>query len=260
MNQLNGQWKNNFGSIVNMFVDPDTGIILGTYGSDTGSSGTYYVVGHASTQMPTGTNGLNLAICVFWRPINPETPDPSWHWSTTQSGQLLQDGTMQLFQSMEATTDFSAIEAKKGNYIEKLLYTQQQPTPDPKDKPELPTASDKTLDNPLNGNWESTNAELSMNFVVKEMKDGWVLGNMTNLATGQTIPLLGFTDIRTDGIELQSLCLSGYDPITNNIITFNGSLNTQSSVITLSQWTTQSTKPEDGYVQTAISQVMLSPA
>jgi saccharopepsin len=253
--QVNGEWTNDFGSVVNLSVD-DNGLLTGTYGSTTGSSGTYYIVGNAAPISTDQDQGINMAICVFWRPIDAlsATPDPSWHWSTTQSGQLMRDGTLSLVQSLLATTDFPGL-ASFGNYVQQLTYKRSQIMPVGNAMP--PPATDAPqMDNPINGYWQTADGLVALTLSVKETRQGWVCGWLQY--NDSMIALNGFTDIYADAASLQSLTMTGYCAKSLVVIALNGSFDPASNSLTLSRWLSRSTSKDNEYVQTAVDAWQLS--
>lgn len=84
---VEGVWKNEFGSTLEIGpVGPD-GCFRGTYRSDTGATGVYPVVGVADPA-PVGDN-LAVSFSVSWRSLQ-GSEDPSWHWVSGFTG-LLQE-------------------------------------------------------------------------------------------------------------------------------------------------------------------------
>ena len=242
---LNGRWENNFGSFLNLKVDAQ-GVITGVYGSDTGSSGTYYLVGAAGPNAPTAQAGQNLAVSVFWHPIDGTKSDPSWHWVTTQCGQLQIDGTISLFQSLVATTDFPGL-AAIGNYLEKLTCntTDKGPTTP---IPAAPSPDDPQQEDPLNGQWQASYGGPGLSLSVKKSDYGWLCGHLS--LDGEAILMRGFADIHAADTMLRGVTLSGYSSARGAAIALNGSLDPTTGRLTLSRWFALSTSSADGYVQT----------
>ncbi len=79
-----GKWINEFGSIMTI-TSAENGVLSGTYGSHTGATGNYTVVGAYDTQ-PDGIS-QTLAFAISWRD-NSAPYDPSFHWVSAFSGQL----------------------------------------------------------------------------------------------------------------------------------------------------------------------------
>src|SRR5690606_17229471 len=120
-----GVWENGYGSTMTLHQAAD-GTINGNYQSSTGSTGTYHVSGFASTLEPSQAEGQAAALSIFWRPVDPEPADPSWHWVSGLGGQLtIEDGvpTICLLHALVATVAFTEQEIPAGTWLDKLIYT-----------------------------------------------------------------------------------------------------------------------------------------
>ncbi len=82
---VSGVWENEFGSTLEIGPLAADGTFSGRYGSHTGASGVYPVVGVADPQ-PEG-DSVAVSFAVSWRSLEGE-PDPSWHWVSGFTGLL----------------------------------------------------------------------------------------------------------------------------------------------------------------------------
>ena len=88
-NGILGVWKNEFGSVMNITeYNNMTGIFSGTYKSDTGATGEYYVTGIADTHPDPSINSQTVSFSISWRAIGPNPPEDGVHWVSAFSGQL----------------------------------------------------------------------------------------------------------------------------------------------------------------------------
>lgn len=81
---LLGKWINQFGSIMTI-EQTDNGIFTGSYGSHTGATGNYKVVGVYDTSPQSFSQAI--AFSISWRD-NAAPPDPSFNWVSGFTGQL----------------------------------------------------------------------------------------------------------------------------------------------------------------------------
>ena len=82
--QLAGTWENEHGSIMEITVED--GRIEGIYGSHTGDTGTYRVVGLADPK--PGDGSQTFAFAVSWRPLDGYAVESGGHWVSGFVGQL----------------------------------------------------------------------------------------------------------------------------------------------------------------------------
>lgn len=86
-----GTWQNEFDSIMTIEqVDMNTGIFSGTYQSDTGATGKYYVTGFTDTKPDPSVNSQVISFSILWRSFtggNNETQ----YWASGFVGQIQLD-------------------------------------------------------------------------------------------------------------------------------------------------------------------------
>ena len=127
-----GSWVNGVGSVMNLAaVDPlpyGPGWYVGSYGSDTGSTGTYLVVGHVdpdvATVSPEGPGAPAAFALSWWSTTGAE--DPSWHWVSGMAGQYVAtaDGTPGFLvqHGLTASGDWPALEVAPATFIGDLTF------------------------------------------------------------------------------------------------------------------------------------------
>ncbi len=257
---LTGTWENSYGSIMTLHQSPTTGAILGNYKSSTGSTGTYYVVGFADPTDPTSERGQSAALSIYWRSIDGGTGDPSWHWVSGLSGQLIpMNGvnTLYLMHAMVATDDFPDV-ASIGTYIDKLIYVPASqdigaPRPQFTDAPK-----DDMTGDPIEGTWTCRQEpSLQLALQVADTPYGLVNGTLSNPSGVYNVT--GFTDITavSGGLQLQALSLSTFDSDggSQTCTALAGSLDFATGALTLTVFRSQGTSDKTLYVQTTIQEL-----
>lgn len=82
-----GVWVNAYGSKMDLGL-LNNNLVMGTYQSSTGSTGTYRVIGLQQTADPTPQTGQAVALAIEWHSVVAGPPDNSWHWVSGLSGEL----------------------------------------------------------------------------------------------------------------------------------------------------------------------------
>ena len=242
---LNGTWENSYGSTMTLDVDED-GFIFGEYGSHTGSTGTYLVIGHCRPSDPTNDAGQPLVLSIYWRSIGGEEPDDGSHWVSTYCGQLDNNGQMTVMNSLVTTTHYQAF--VPGDYIYKLIFTKQSSSNEITIKNiELITQKKEQSDDPINGVWVSQENSIQLTVFLQDKEYGVVNGWLAY--EGELISMLGFTDTLDNNNILQSVSLSGYMLNTYQPISLVGRISQDASTLILSRWLANSTTIETSYFQ-----------
>lgn len=251
-----GKWINSFGSVV--WLEQDlSGSIFGVYSSTTGSSGAYWVVGSADptlvgTNSPTDDVGQSVVLSIFWRSILGGSGDPSWHYVSSLSGQLVtlnEVPTLFMIHDMVATAPFPGVVPAQGSYLDKLLYTPANLTPAPRQWPPLfvPPQSPQAI----SGTWvSSSDPGVNITLTVQDEVTGYVTGTLQ--IQDASVPTVGFTDVYAgiDGLSLQGLTLSAFFPDNRNVAGLAGSLDLTSDVLSVSWLQSRGTLPGSTWIQT----------
>lgn len=251
---VSGQWVNSFGSIV-WLEQQSNGNVAGVYSSTTGSSGTYWVVGVADPNPPQGAAGQSLAFCVFWRAIEGAKADPSWHYVSGFSGELVTLNsvpTLSMVHDMVATAPFPNVVPKTGSYLDKLLFTPASPAkPAPRKWP--PKFSAPQASGDIGGTWVCVqDPGLSLTILVEDQNFGYVTGGLQ--VKGVNVAVSGFTDTyaSVDGIAEQGLTLSALLPDGHSVTVLAGSLNIAQDTLSLSWLESAGTEPASTWIQTRL--------
>lgn len=242
---INGMWQNSYGSQMRVEVQQN-GLLIGDYISSTGSSGRYLIIGYVSANEPTSSLGQGIALSIYWRSVDPSTPDDSWHWVSTYCGQLQADLQMEVINSLVASCQFEQISS--ADYIDKLSFKKIQSTVDL--QPLLINATDSHQDQ-INGIWCDPSNALCLELQVTNPELGIVSG-FANFQQ-QRFPIYGFTDTDSSGLALQSLSVSGRLTAHKQPISISGTLDIANKQLNVSAWIANSTAPGDSYLQTTMS-------
>jgi hypothetical protein len=242
---LNGSWENSYGSTMTLEVDED-GFIFGEYGSHTGSTGTYLVIGYCRPSDPTNDAGQPLVLSIYWRSIGGEEPDDGSHWVSTYCGQLDSDGQITVMNSLVTTTKYQAF--VPGDYIDKLIFTKGSSSNEIKTKNIKLIAQEKAkFANPINGVWVNQEKSIQLMVFLQDKEYGVVNGWLAY--EGELISMLGFTDTLDNNNILQSVSISGYMLNTFQPISLIGRISQDANTLILSRWLANSTKAESAYFQ-----------
>ena len=251
---VSGQWVNSFGSTV-WLEQQSNGNVFGVYSSSTGSSGVYWVVGVTDPNPPQGTVGQSLAFCVFWRAIEGGKGDPSWHYVSGFSGQLVTlNGvpTLSMVHDMVATAPFVNVVPKTGNYLDKLLYT---PAGTAKSAPQKwpPKFYPPETSGNIGGSWVCVqDPTLSLTITVEDQNFGYVTGSLQ--VGGNSVAISGFTDTYASvgGVAEQGLTLSALLHDGHSVTALAGSLNIAQDTLSLSWLESAGTAPASTWIQTRL--------
>lgn len=257
---VTGQWENVFGSVVWLWQD-SRGSVAGVYSSTTGSSGAYWVIGFADPEPPSDGEGQSLAFSIFWRSIEGGPGDPSWHYVSGFSGQLIMlnnTPTLSMIHDMVATTPFPKVVPAVGSYLDKLLYT---PADNPRPAPhQWPAAMQPpTVSSPIDGTWAAVDDDATvLRLAVQDATFGYVTGTLET-ADG-VFPVAGFTDTYAgaDGLALQGLTLSALVSGRNRTVGLAGSLEIGRNVLSLSSLASDGTAAASTWIQTRLQSLQLT--
>ncbi|MCE0494426.1 avidin/streptavidin family protein [Vibrio salinus] len=253
-NNLSGVWNNTYGSVMTLREDGNR--ILGTYSSHTGSTGTYLLVGSCTSRAPTSKAGQSVAFSIFWRNVQEGTPDESWHWTGSMTGQLLASGTMIVENSIVVSVPFEQYQT--GNYVDELTFTKQDNTTDASELQSCFFGNDGSEPGQiaylLQAVWENADTQITIGRVNSET--GLTEAELTE--NGKTVSLLGFIDCFAEAGMAQSFSFSGYDSETEETMSLSGQLNHGCKDIMVYKWLSRSTAPDDSFMQTRICSVLLT--
>jgi len=251
---LTGTWQNSYGSVMSLTQFAD-GLVSGQYSSTTGSTGRYWVVGCADTSEPSATKGQAVSLTIFWRSIEPGTPDPSWHWVSGLGGQVVIDNgvsTLILLHALVATDDFPGL-APPGTWLDKLVYLPKTDI-DAASVDALPAARPSAAGDPLDGHWVcEQDASLSLQLAVVDAAIGLVDGSLQR-ATGAS-RIWGFTDsfAASDSLPLQGVSLAvAVDPAAGQARCLAGRLDRARDRLEFTVFDSRGTAADASYVQTAV--------
>lgn len=249
---VNGSWINVFGSVVSLDQKKD-GSVVGTYTSTTGASGSYWVVGFTDPNPPTNGNGQSLAFAILWRSFDGGTPDPSWHYVSGFSGQMVTiDGTPSLvmIHDMVATAVDPGVIEIIGSYPDKLTYV---PHPSGIAPTSLPPVQLPANGDPVDGNWTCVqDPDIALFLDVQNEIAGFLTGTLAT-ATG-TVHLSGFTDngAGAAGLTLQGLTVAALLPDGHTVVAIAGSLNLVTNSLTMIWLESNGTAADSTWTQTRL--------
>lgn len=244
---LNGTWENSYGSTMTIEVD-SSGLILGEYGSHTGSTGTYVVVGYCRPINPVHDASQPLVLSIYWRSTGDEEPDEGSHWVSTYCGQLDSTGQMTVMNSLVTTTPYKNFEP--GDYIDKLVFTKSSSFPTLlTNHINHFTQQNTKVANPINGIWQSTEQPVELVLALQDERYGFVSGWLSY--NHERIAVYGFTDTlpQQHNNILQSVSLSGYMMNTSQPISLVGRIDQDAGVLVISRWLANSTSTDDAFFQ-----------
>lgn len=252
-----GKWINGYNSVMTLTQALD-GTISGSYSSTTGSSGEYYVLGYANPADPTPTVGQPAALSIYWKPYNVVPADPSWHWVSGLSGQMIlasdASPSLVLLHAMVATCDFPKVPATAGTYVDKLVYTPYTPgtavaTLAPKIARPAAAAAD-----PVSGTWVCSNPQVTLSLQTVVAGRYGQLSGVIDIPGHLESMIQGFADIDavSGGLNLEGVSVAAFDSTTGQCISLAGSLNLTTGVLTLTDLTSSATttNPNNTYLQT----------
>jgi hypothetical protein len=249
---VTGAWINVYRSVVSL-VQFDAGVVAGTYTSTTGSSGSYWVVGFTDPNPPVGANGQTLAFSILWRSFSGGTPDPSWHYVSGFSGQMVAaDGTPSLvmIHDLVATAPDPGVVAIIGSYPDKLTYVPHTNATTPQWPPGFvqPAAADA-----VDGSWSCVqDPRITLSLTVRDQVSGFLTGALNT--AGGSVNLAGFTDTGAGAADLtlQGLTVSALLPDGNMVVAIAGSLNLAADTLSMSWLESNGTAADSTWMQTRL--------
>ncbi|WP_198351036.1 avidin/streptavidin family protein [Flavisphingomonas formosensis] len=241
-----GTWENEYRSTMTLAAEGT--MLFGLYRSHTGSTGTYLVVGCAAEAPADSGTGQPIALALNWHSLDPGEGDPSWHWCSGLSGQLLIiDGepTLRLAHALAGAVDFPGV-CPAGTYIDKLTYRRvaaAAPAEPATEKMAVPA-------DPATGRWIAEDGSLLELTIWRHGDAGLVTGSLRK--DGRQAPVRGVTDIaaRDRGLEHQSIALATADDTATALI---GTIDLATRLCTLTTLTSHATTAAGSYVQTGVS-------
>ncbi len=250
---INGTWSNSYGSSMQLLTVKNQ--IYGTYSSHTGSTGVYLLVGSCSAMAPTEAAGQNVVFSIFWRNIEGNDPDDSWHWAGSMCGQLLADGKMTLENTIVVSVPFEHYGT--GNYVDELVFTKQSSIngSESEIKQLFSIGEPNTADAlPLLGAWANSTTQLTI--LSADKRSG--LTKATFSQQGNTFQLIGFIDVYVGTAMAQSFSFSAYDSETQTTMTLCGALEDKQSQLMVYQWKAQSTSSNTSFMQSKLAATLLT--
>jgi len=258
-----GVWQNQYGSKMTLRMS-NPNLVMGTYISSTGSSGTYRVIGWQTNDDPTPQLGQPVCLAIEWHSIVQGPPDNSWHWVSGLSGQInIVSGKEQLVlaHALVASVEFPDF-APAGTYIDKLIYTrvgEEYPgeDTDAPDSNKGAVGADPTI-----GTWFADDGTmLDIMSVVPSDNNafGYITGKMT--WGGGPSMIYGVTDINatSSGLALQSVSIAGLPSDGGGpAISLSGTLDLSSSTMTLVDLQSTATAPRNSYLQTQVATLIFN--
>jgi hypothetical protein len=245
---LNGTWENSYGSTMTLDVSND-GFILGEYGSHTGSTGTYIVVGYCRPINPVQDASQPLVLSIYWRSTGDEEPDDGSHWVSTYCGQLDFNGQMTVMNSLVTTTQYQDFES--GDYIDKLIFTKRSSSVliFSVDKMKSITQKKVEVANPINGSWQDAEQQIQLTVSLQNQRYGFIEGWLSY--SNERVKICGFTDTlpRQNNNILQSVSLSGYMMVHGQPISLVGRISQDTRALVLSRWLANSTTTDESFFQ-----------
>ncbi|RZI30918.1 avidin/streptavidin family protein [Pseudomonas orientalis] len=247
-----GTWQNDYGSVMTLTLEGNR--ISGTYQSSTGSTGKYAVAGYQAPATNNAEQGLPIALAIEWHSLGDDPADPSWHWSSGLSGQMLRvkdQDRLALSHLLVATRDFPGL-ADQGTYVDKLLYHRVACEPQ---KPPVSTpTSTPDIADPLSGTWAAVDgSRLSLRVHASQHHAfGYVSGTLS-ASTGES-EVSGFTDInaRGNGLPLQSVSLTTTAREGDTALCLSGSVDLMDHSLTVLVMASSPTSVVHSYVQTQV--------
>ena len=261
---VTGRWLNGYGSVM-FLTQGDGGSVTGVYTSTTGSSGSYWVAGFTGSASSQST-GQPLAFSILWRSFAGGEPDPSWHWVSGFSGQMLpldpvnNGPTLILINDLVATVADPVMTSVPGSYVDKLAYVpytggQTSPGQWP------PSFTPPSQPDPIDGAWQCIqNPAIGLFLNLQDVTSGYVTGTLTTEAG--TSAVVGFTDngAGNAGLTLQGLTLSALLPDGQTVVALAGNLVLSAGTLTMEWVQSVGTAADVSYMQTSIQGMNFSRA
>jgi saccharopepsin len=253
---VTGRWLNGYGSVM-FLTQGGGGSVTGTYTSTTGSSGSYWIAGFTGSASSQST-GQPLAFSILWRSFVAGVPDPSWHWVSGFSGQMLpldpvnNGPTLILINDLVATAADPVMTDVPGSYVDKLAYvpyTGGQGNPGQWPPPFTPPSEP----DPIDGAWQCLeNPAIGLFLRVEDVTSGYVTGTLTTNAGPSAV--VGFTDndAGSAGLSLQGLTLSALLPDAQTVVALAGNLVLSAGTLTMEWAQSVGTAADVSYMQTSM--------
>lgn len=247
---VTGNWVNSYNSVMYLTQSPN-GFVSGVYTSTTGSSGAYWVAGFATPTIATQI-GEPLAFSILWRSFSGGQSDPSWHYVSGMSGQMLANPSLIMIHDMVATERFPALNAQIGNYFDKLIYV---PYDGPQESPGQwpPPFTPPPKPDPVDGTWTCVqDPSISFTIAVQDQQTGFVTGTLTTAES--SCEVVGFTDTGAGAAELalQGLTLSALLPGGQEVVAIAGSLDLATNALSMQWMQSNGTASNATYLQTRV--------
>jgi len=249
---VTGQWANMYGSVVSLTQTGSN--VYGTYASTTGASGAYWVAGFCNANAPTDGTGQSVAWSILWRSFEAGDPDPSWHYVSGFSGQLVTLGstpTLVMTHDLVATAPDPGVVPGIGSYIQTLDYTTYTGTQPGQWPPPFvpPTSPD-----PVDGEWRCVqDPTIRLSLAVQDTSFGYLTGTLHTDAG--TTDLIGFTDngAGAAGLLLQGLTVTALLSDGASVVALAGSLELLSGKLSLEWLRSEGTQAASTWTQTRIA-------
>jgi hypothetical protein len=258
-------WINSYNSLMKLSQDPTTGMLIGTYASTTGGTGTYDVVGWTSLPSATPNAGQTMALSILWRSNDGGKSDPS-HEVSGMAGQVVSlpaEENLELIHIFVETNPNTT--PQMGFYPDKLTFTPYTTMEDigssgVEDVVHTPSIS---IADSITGHWAGNTADglIAFDFQLPNPSKDQLVGSII-YPNGNKFPIVGFVDIycTQPPFTRQGITFSSYvDGLEGRVcIAMAGYLDLQTNQIHLMPLSAQTTNLGSTWYQTQLSQLILS--
>ena len=222
--RIQANWKNSYGSELNIKeYNIASGYFTGSYGSTTGSSGLFRVIGFVG-KPDIEKQSVPISLSVSWR----NTPTPSGtkdeKMTSTMTGQIYVDenghSIMELYHNLQDPLE-NILDNKRdfkhaGNYGQTLTFTiEGEPVDNPKWDPS------PIIDTSYTGIWNTKNDDEGRKVNIVAISQDHVV-QATYTDTDGTHLLKGFIGDYQPSSEPKSIALAGYNHANNKVMGITG--------------------------------------
>ena len=221
--QIPGNWKNTYNSHLNIKeYNKTSGYFTGSYGSTTGSTGRFRVIGFIG-KPDIENKSVPITLAVSWRNTPTPSGEPNEKMTSTMTGQIYVDenghSIMELYHNLQSPLDeiMDNPEFKHaGNFGQTLKFTHEGP---PVDNPTWNPSP--IIDTPYTGEWNINNDGEGRNVNIVAISQDHVVQATFSDADGTHL-LKGFIGDYQNNPEPKSIALAGYNHANNKVIGITG--------------------------------------
>lgn len=246
MRNIAGTWKNEYES--QLILSEHDEWLYGIYRSHTGSTGRYNVIGCFADKSYCRIPGSAVAFAVYWRNLDENLEDPSWHWVSGMAGQLHREphkeSKLLLNHNLVVTNTWHGI-CEEGAYLDKLTFHPGHPSVShpQKSKIQPPPGQD-----PINGLWKCDFSNLCLELRLYNKQTGEVRGSLKRET--QEFQVRGFVDCYAEN-KIQHEGLTLVAPTSDGkCLSLSGSLDLKSQTLALLMQSATGTNSNQLYLQT----------